>query len=120
MADEFVYKGKFDLFCISLRVKDIQFWRLDILHLRLLAPLRLYLQDRASCLSIKLRCRSCVLYSFHNSHRNLSRSLALSLNTTDSCLQLHVMPIKVVLGAQWGDEGKGKLVDILAPEAQLW
>ncbi|KAK4074435.1 uncharacterized protein Triagg1_5031 [Trichoderma aggressivum f. europaeum] len=29
------------------------------------------------------------------------------------------MPIKVVLGAQWGDEGKGKLVDILAPEAQL-
>ncbi|UKZ51303.1 hypothetical protein TrVGV298_005061 [Trichoderma virens] len=29
------------------------------------------------------------------------------------------MPIKVVLGAQWGDEGKGKLTDILAPEAQL-
>uniref|UniRef100_A0A0B7K074 Adenylosuccinate synthetase n=1 Tax=Bionectria ochroleuca TaxID=29856 RepID=A0A0B7K074_BIOOC len=29
------------------------------------------------------------------------------------------MTIKVVLGAQWGDEGKGKLTDILAPEAQL-
>ncbi|KAI1843346.1 hypothetical protein JX266_010520 [Neoarthrinium moseri] len=29
------------------------------------------------------------------------------------------MPIRVVLGSQWGDEGKGKLVDILAPEAQL-
>ncbi|RYP26680.1 hypothetical protein DL768_011608 [Monosporascus sp. mg162] len=25
----------------------------------------------------------------------------------------------VILGAQWGDEGKGKLTDILAPEAQL-
>ncbi|KAK6698349.1 hypothetical protein SNK03_011122 [Fusarium graminearum] len=29
------------------------------------------------------------------------------------------MTIKVILGAQWGDEGKGKLTDILAPEAQL-
>jgi adenylosuccinate synthase len=25
----------------------------------------------------------------------------------------------VVLGAQWGDEGKGKLVDILARDADL-
>ncbi|KAF4972379.1 hypothetical protein FSARC_1038 [Fusarium sarcochroum] len=29
------------------------------------------------------------------------------------------MSIKVILGSQWGDEGKGKLTDILAPEAQL-
>ncbi|RGP80813.1 adenylosuccinate synthetase [Fusarium longipes] len=29
------------------------------------------------------------------------------------------MTIKIILGAQWGDEGKGKLTDILAPEAQL-
>ncbi|KAJ3497823.1 hypothetical protein NLG97_g1604 [Lecanicillium saksenae] len=29
------------------------------------------------------------------------------------------MPITVILGSQWGDEGKGKLTDILAPEAQL-
>jgi adenylosuccinate synthase len=29
------------------------------------------------------------------------------------------MTIKVILGAQWGDEGKGKLTDILAPDAQL-
>ncbi|KAI0969581.1 Adenylosuccinate synthetase [Xylaria arbuscula] len=29
------------------------------------------------------------------------------------------MAITVILGAQWGDEGKGKLTDILAPEAQL-
>ena len=27
------------------------------------------------------------------------------------------MPAQVVLGAQWGDEGKGKLVDQLAQEA---
>ena len=29
------------------------------------------------------------------------------------------MPATVVLGAQWGDEGKGKLVDILAGDASL-
>ncbi|KAI0086251.1 Adenylosuccinate synthetase [Irpex rosettiformis] len=29
------------------------------------------------------------------------------------------MSVTVVLGAQWGDEGKGKLVDILAAEADL-
>ena len=28
-----------------------------------------------------------------------------------------IMPATVVLGAQWGDEGKGKLVDQLASEA---
>lgn len=27
--------------------------------------------------------------------------------------------VQVVLGAQWGDEGKGKLVDILAGNAQV-
>ncbi|HEX9817207.1 MAG TPA: adenylosuccinate synthetase, partial [Candidatus Thermoplasmatota archaeon] len=25
------------------------------------------------------------------------------------------MPAHTILGAQWGDEGKGKLVDVLAP-----
>lgn len=29
------------------------------------------------------------------------------------------MSVTVVLGAQWGDEGKGKLADILAHESQL-
>ncbi|KAF4987350.1 hypothetical protein FGRMN_10411 [Fusarium graminum] len=29
------------------------------------------------------------------------------------------MGIQIILGSQWGDEGKGKLTDILAPEAQL-
>lgn len=29
------------------------------------------------------------------------------------------MPVSVVLGAQWGDEGKGKLVDVLAEKADL-
>ena len=27
------------------------------------------------------------------------------------------MPNVVVVGAQWGDEGKGKIIDILAPQA---
>ncbi|QPH11572.1 hypothetical protein C2857_003374 [Epichloe festucae Fl1] len=29
------------------------------------------------------------------------------------------MTITIILGSQWGDEGKGKLTDILAPEAQI-
>lgn len=29
------------------------------------------------------------------------------------------MPVKIVLGSQWGDEGKGKLVDILASDASM-
>lgn len=29
------------------------------------------------------------------------------------------MPIKVILGAQWGDEGKGKITDLLAAEADV-
>jgi len=29
------------------------------------------------------------------------------------------MPVKIVLGSQWGDEGKGKLVDILASSASM-
>ena len=29
------------------------------------------------------------------------------------------MPATVVVGAQWGDEGKGKIVDLLAQEADL-
>ena len=27
------------------------------------------------------------------------------------------MSVKIVLGAQWGDEGKGKLVDVLSSDA---
>lgn len=29
------------------------------------------------------------------------------------------MPVKVVVGAQWGDEGKGKIIDILASRADV-
>ncbi len=29
------------------------------------------------------------------------------------------MPVTVIVGAQWGDEGKGKVVDLLAEEAQV-
>ena len=29
------------------------------------------------------------------------------------------MPATVVVGAQWGDEGKGKIVDLLARESDL-
>jgi adenylosuccinate synthase len=29
------------------------------------------------------------------------------------------MPVKVVVGAQWGDEGKGKIIDTLAEQADL-
>ena len=29
------------------------------------------------------------------------------------------MPVQIVVGSQWGDEGKGKIVDILAESADL-
>lgn len=29
------------------------------------------------------------------------------------------MPVKIVIGAQWGDEGKGKITDLLAEEADV-
>ena len=29
------------------------------------------------------------------------------------------MATKVVIGAQWGDEGKGKIIDILAQESDV-
>ncbi len=29
------------------------------------------------------------------------------------------MPVSVVIGAQWGDEGKGKVVDLLAPTMDI-
>ena len=29
------------------------------------------------------------------------------------------MPVTIIIGAQWGDEGKGKVVDLLAPEVDI-
>ena len=29
------------------------------------------------------------------------------------------MPVTAIVGAQWGDEGKGKITDLLAQEADL-
>ncbi|MDP6825212.1 MAG: adenylosuccinate synthetase, partial [Dehalococcoidales bacterium] len=29
------------------------------------------------------------------------------------------MPVIAVIGAQWGDEGKGKMIDMLAEKASL-
>merc|ERR1712225_223194 len=34
-------------------------------------------------------------------------------------LRIYTMPVTLVLGSQWGDEGKGKLVDILASSASM-
>ena len=30
-----------------------------------------------------------------------------------------LVPATVIVGAQWGDEGKGKIVDLLAQESDL-
>ena len=32
---------------------------------------------------------------------------------------MHIMKVDVILGLQWGDEGKGKIVDALAPEYDI-
>ncbi len=29
------------------------------------------------------------------------------------------MPVSVLIGAQWGDEGKGKIIDVLAGDADV-
>ncbi|MBR3535987.1 MAG: adenylosuccinate synthetase, partial [Oscillospiraceae bacterium] len=29
------------------------------------------------------------------------------------------MPSSIVIGSQWGDEGKGKVIDILASQAEV-
>jgi len=29
------------------------------------------------------------------------------------------MPVDVIVGLQWGDEGKGKIVDILSPQYSI-
>ena len=29
------------------------------------------------------------------------------------------MPVQIIVGAQWGDEGKGKIVDMLAGDADI-
>lgn len=29
------------------------------------------------------------------------------------------MPVRVIIGAQWGDEGKGKIVDLLAGNVKV-
>ena len=41
--------------------------------------------------------------------------MAINGQMSDCCKN----KVKVVLGAQWGDEGKGKLVDLLAENAAV-
>ena len=54
-----------------------------------------------------------------NSHEN---SVNNSNSTSTNSKKMRMEPVNkvnVVLGAQWGDEGKGKLVDLLATEADV-
>ena len=39
--------------------------------------------------------------------------------TPEVCARLWHVPATVIVGAQWGDEGKGKIVDLLAQESDL-
>ena len=48
---------------------------------------------------------------------NFQRNQWHSSKTARGWLSLRDMPATVILGAQWGDEGKGKLVDRLAEQA---
>src|SRR6202043_3750773 len=40
-------------------------------------------------------------------------------NVTGHTTRLKRMPATVVVGAQWGDEGKGKIVDLLAQSSDV-
>lgn len=53
-----------------------------------------------------------------------SQEAAGAANGSDSPKKLATRPavgnqVTVVLGAQWGDEGKGKVVDLLAQDADM-
>lgn len=48
----------------------------------------------------------------HNGKANVTSSRANGAGKDDN-------KVAVVLGAQWGDEGKGKLVDLLASEVDV-
>ncbi|XP_011681630.2 adenylosuccinate synthetase isozyme 1 A [Strongylocentrotus purpuratus] len=55
-----------------------------------------------------------------NSHENSHENNSNSISTNSKKMRLEpVNKVNVVLGAQWGDEGKGKLVDLLATEADV-
>lgn len=49
---------------------------------------------------------------------NVNPSRALGFHRTESSPFSH-WAVTVVLGAQWGDEGKGKLVDILSADFDI-
>ena len=51
-------------------------------------------------------------------HRFLPAAAALRRGATPRATLSHV-PATVIVGAQWGDEGKGKIVDLLAAESDL-
>lgn len=51
---------------------------------------------------------------------SMSSSRRAILSSNDTNLEKHVqMPATIILGGQWGDEGKGKLTDALAGTAQM-
>ena len=45
--------------------------------------------------------------------------LKMSPNGTQNGTHGHSNKVSVVLGAQWGDEGKGKLVDLLTENMEV-
>lgn len=51
--------------------------------------------------------------------RCLSQKIAALQNFTHKNHPYASFTVTVVLGSQWGDEGKGKLVDILAADADI-
>ena len=55
--------------------------------------------------------------SFPTTNRLNSQSLADQWFHTPSVKHTITVPATVVLGAQWGDEGKGKAIDQLAPQS---
>lgn len=40
-------------------------------------------------------------------------------NLSENRINMYKSKVSVVLGAQWGDEGKGKVVDMLATDADI-
>jgi len=46
-------------------------------------------------------------------------NVGISCLTSSNGISKHENKVNVVLGAQWGDEGKGKIVDLLCQKADV-
>jgi adenylosuccinate synthase len=63
--------------------------------------------------------RSCFSAGDFEQRRGANGILARFLSQTITDSEEHVVPLVVIVGCQWGDEGKGKVIDFLSHDADF-